>query len=65
MKPGDLVHVKNYWQNAKYVPGGTHGIVVYVVSGLDGTPAKYPLIEVLVADGLINFYTADNLKVIG
>jgi hypothetical protein len=49
------------------VPGGTHGIVVYVEGGGQaGYPQlKSPLIEVLVADGLINFYTADNLKVIG
>lgn len=68
MKPGDLVRVKNYFRNAEHGPGGTHGIVIEVEDAERthelGQKYKYPIAEVLVADGFFNHYSARNLEVL-
>ena len=65
-KPGDLVHVKNYFRNAVPVAGGIHAIVVHVEKRLTGSiyMQKNPLVEVLTGDGFFNYYTASNLKLL-
>lgn len=67
MKPGDLVRVKNYFRNAEHGPGGTHGIVIEVEDPaieLGALGRKHPIVEVLVADGFFNHYSARNLEVL-
>ena len=66
LKPGDLVHVKNYFRNAVPVAGGIHGIVVDVEKRLTGSiyMRQNPIVEILTADGLFNYYTAGNLKLL-
>jgi len=62
VKPGDLVRVRNYFRNAQFVPGGTHGIVLHVEGRYHVDSA--PMAEVLVADGFFNHYTLNNLEAI-
>jgi hypothetical protein len=62
IKSGDLVHVKEYFENAKFVPGGIHGIVVDVELGIEEHIWKGPIIQVLTANGFLYYYSANNLK---
>lgn len=68
MKPGDLVRVKKYFRHAEQGPGGTHGIVIEVEDAGDlvhrPLGQKYLIVEVLVADGFFNHYSARNLEVL-
>lgn len=66
MKLGNLVRVKNYFQDGKFIHGGSHGVVVDIEGGIDEIYANNPrvLVEVLVSNGRFNYYSAGNLEVL-